>query len=480
MNWLRWLGLADRTAPAPRMPALNEVGTTGTPIAGGYLRDLGEYNPALGGLAAFGTYEKMRRSDGQVAATLLAMKLPIRSAEWTMVEPKNASLVEREATEFVREEFFEREIEFDKVLENALLMLDFGCAAHEDCWYIDGNRVRLKKMAPRLPVTFQRWIVDQNEDLLGVEQYGSKGDTYVTVTVPIDKLAFFTYQQEGSNFAGRSLLRPMYQHWFIKSGIYKIDGISCERNGMGVPWIKMGQDPKAEDIRTAHEWVQRLTTHERTGIVLPPDWEFGLEGVQGTLRDPKDSIAHHNMMISMAGLQMFMQLGQTETGSRALGTVMSDFFGMSLHATAKKIAEVLNWTTITRLVDFNFQGIRRYPYLVPQKILSLKFEAVLAVLKDLAQSGLIQADDDLEAYLRTEMGLPRPGKAPRPGGPGGMTSSPPGRIAGFGAAGPARWTIGGTGERRRRASLVLGCRPKPLEVARAASIGGIEESVEGG
>lgn len=240
-SWLRFGGSAAPVRPAPAAtPQLAELGTTGTPIFGGYLRDTGEYNAALEGLSAFSTYEKMRRGDAQVAATLLAMKLPIRSAEWMIAEPGNATPLEKEAAAFVRQEFFEREIELDAVIENALLMLDFGCSAHEDVWQIDGDRVRLKKLAPRLPVTFARWLVDANEDLTGIEQYGAKADTYVTTTVPAAKLALFTFGREGANFAGRSLLRPMYQHWYIKSNLYKIDAIACERNGMGVPWIQMG------------------------------------------------------------------------------------------------------------------------------------------------------------------------------------------------------------------------------------------------
>jgi len=414
MRLPRWM-FGDRQAkpPVPQALELKELGTTGTSVFGGWLRDTGEYNPDLQGLSGFATYEKMRRGDGQIAATLAAMKLPIRSAEWVIVEPEDATPVEKEATEFVREEFFEREIELDRVIENALLMLDFGCAAHEDVWEIDGGRVRLKKLAARLPVTFQRWIVDENEELVGVEQYGAKGNTYITALVPIEKLALFTFQQEGANFAGRSLLRPMYPHWYVKSKLYTIDAIACERNGMGVPVVTMGEGAKKEDREAALAWVQALCAHERTGLVLPPGWTFKLEGVTGALRDPKESIAHHNAMISMVALEMFMQLGQSESGNRALGSVMGDFFGLALHATAKAIARVINWTTITRLVDYNFEGMERYPEIVPQKILALRFQDVQAALKDLAGVELVQPDDELEGYLRRELGLPEAGK-PRP------------------------------------------------------------------
>jgi phage gp29-like protein len=401
------LGGGGRKAPQgavkqPPQPDLSECGTTGTPILGGFLRDAGEYNPALEGAAAFAVYEKMRRSDAQVAATLLGMKLPIRAAEWAVVGPPRPTPVEKEATEFIRQELLE-EIDLDPVIENALLMFDFGVAAHEDLYYIDGDRVRLRGLAPRLPITFNRWIVER-EELKAIEQQGWAGEAFKTVEVPASKLAIFTFNQEGSNFAGRSLLRPMYLHWYIKSNLYKIDAIASERNGMGVPWAKMADNAKAEDRRTAIGWLEKLSVHEKAAILIPPGWEWGLKGVEGTLRDPKDSIAHHNMQISMAGLAQFMMLGQSSSGE--LGHVMNDFFFMALQSAANKIARVLTWTTVARLVDFNFAGVRRYPSVVCQNLMAFKTDTLVTALKELAAVGMIQPDDGLEDWLRGKLGMP--------------------------------------------------------------------------
>jgi phage gp29-like protein len=403
--WSRFRG-----AEKPARPETAELGVTGTPILGGWLRDLGEYNADLTGLLGYQVYERMRRSDGQVAATLMGMKLPIRSAEWTVVEPEDATPVEKEAAVLVRECLFEC-VDFDAAIENALLMLDFGAAVHEDVYLIDGNRVRLKKLAARLPLTFNRWLVGEGEDLAALEQTGYAGGQYKTVEVPASKLALFTFQQEGANFAGRSVLRPMYQHWYIKSALYKIDAIAIERNGMGIPWIKMGPDAKAEDRKTAFEWLEKLSVHEKAAILLPPAWEFGLEGVKGTTRDPKESIAHHNVAISMAGLAQFMMLGQTESGNRALGQTMADFFYLGLQATANRIGRVLTLTTVKRLVEFNFGTEVRVPRVAAQQILSLQFESVVQALKELAGAGVdaVQPDDELEAWMRRKMGAPEAG-----------------------------------------------------------------------
>jgi phage gp29-like protein len=388
------------------------MGATGTPIFGGFLRDVGEYNSAFSGgpFSAYSTYEQMRRGDAQVAATLAAIKLPILSAGWAVAAPENATPIEQEATDFARSCLLE-ELDFDAIVRNALLMLDFGCSAHEDVWYVDGNRVRLRKLAARMPLTFYRWICKPGSDeLAAIQQLGYRGEQYAQVEVPIEKLALFTYQQEGANYAGMSLLRPMYQHWYIKSNLYKVDAIAIERNGMGVPWIQMGPDAKKEDRTAANDWLQKLTVHEKASILLPPGWTFGLKGVEGSTRDPKETIAHHNLQISMAGLAMFMNLGQTQSGSRSLGESLGDFFAMSVQATAAQIARVISLTTLKRLIDYNFAGIGNYPKVVPTEILSVKFSDLVAALKDLAAANVVQPDDDLEAWLRKKMGAPEAGE----------------------------------------------------------------------
>src|SRR5439155_1730755 len=178
----------------PRGEFESTFGISGTPIPSGFLYDLGEYNPELAGRSALPTYEKMRRGDAQVRATLAACKLPVQSAKWEVIaaEDRNAKIETRnsedgrvssfdfrvsstgagkttqskakEVAAFVRDNLFGG-LEFrtstgawatqnwDDVVRNALLMLDFGCAAHEDVWAVDGSRVRLRKLAARLPLT---------------------------------------------------------------------------------------------------------------------------------------------------------------------------------------------------------------------------------------------------------------------------------------------------------------------------------------
>jgi hypothetical protein len=52
-------------------------------------------------------------------------------------------------------------------------------------------------------------------------------------------------------------------------------------------------------------------------------------------------------------LEMFTKLGTTETGSRALGHTLVDFFALAQEAVAKHYADVTNDHVIEDLIDVN-------------------------------------------------------------------------------------------------------------------------------
>ncbi|TAM79172.1 MAG: hypothetical protein EPN47_19380 [Acidobacteria bacterium] len=408
----------ERTAAAAEtLPA----GLPGTPIFHGFLEDFGEYNPQLEGLTAIRTYEKMRRSDAQVAATLLACELPIRAANWDVL-PAGSGPLDQEIAQFVKENLFGG-LEYvspagvkttqcwDDVLRNALLMLAFGAAAHEEIYAVDGARVRLARLAPRLPVTFYRWITDEDgETLLALNQYGYRNSNFESVEIPADRLAVFTFNKEGANFFGRSMLRPAYMHWYIKHNLYRIDAIAGERNGLGIPTIEQGTNASREDRQAAASWVTQLAAHEKTGIALPAGWKLTLQGVQGQVRDLFNSIEHHNIEISRTALAFFMNLGQSSksSGNRALGQEMTDFFFLAVQATADQIARTITATSVKRLVDYNWDGVGKYPTLQVSNLRSRNLDQTLTALSQLATAKVMAPYPELAQHIARELGLPQP------------------------------------------------------------------------
>jgi hypothetical protein len=67
---------AAKLAEPKRPPIAQEFGGTGTSFFKGYIKN-DEFNASLKGTKAAATYDKMRRTDAQIAAILSVMMLPI-------------------------------------------------------------------------------------------------------------------------------------------------------------------------------------------------------------------------------------------------------------------------------------------------------------------------------------------------------------------------------------------------------------------
>jgi uncharacterized protein DUF935 len=428
ISWKHALAESPTGIPPERTQAGIETlpsGLPGTPIFHGFLQDFGEYNPEMEGISGVRVYEKMRRSDAQVAATLLVCELPIRAADWDVL-PASGAPLDREIADFVRDNLFggleyvspsgvKTSQSWDDVLRNALLMLAFGASAHEEIYAVDGERVRLARLAARLPITFYRWITDvDGETLLALNQYGYRNANFESVEIPVDRLTVFTFNQEGANFFGRSMLRPAYMHWYIKQQLYRIDAIAGERNGLGIPVIEQGPNASQEDRQAAASWVTQLAAHEKTGLALPSGWKFSLQGVSGTVRDLYNSIQHHNIEISRTALAFFMNsgMGARSSGNRALAESQTDFFFLALQATADQIARTLTLSAIKRLVDYNWEGVERYPVLTVSNLQARDFNQTFQTLGQLAQAGVVAPYPELAQYVARELGLPQPPGAP--------------------------------------------------------------------
>lgn len=393
-------------------PQRVELGATGTLFFAGQLAEE-EYNPDLRGEKALKTYDKMRKSDGQVKAALLACVLPLHSARWDIQSPSD-SREDQAIAEFVRRNLFEQmTITWDDFLAHALLMLPFGFSVFEKVWELVDNRYRWRKLAPRLPKSISEWKLDPEGGLAGVKQWIFKDNKYVNVSIPVEKLLVFTNEREGSNYQGVSLLRAAYKHWYYKDQLYRIDGIAAERHGVGLAVFKLPPTATTgkedSDYGKINKIGQTLHTHERSYVALPSDYEFDLKGVSGQLHDIIRSAEHHDMQIARSILAQFINLGGKEVGSYALSQDQSGFFLMSLRAAAGNICDVVNRYAIKQLVDYNW-NVEQYPRLVVSGLEHRDIGVYCKAVTDVVNAGLILPDREIEAELRQFLHLPMPRK----------------------------------------------------------------------
>ncbi|MCK9600711.1 MAG: DUF935 domain-containing protein, partial [Sphaerochaeta sp.] len=411
-NWLR----VSAGKTAAEKPQARELGATGTSVFAGLLYE-NEYNRDLQGEAGLKIYDKMRRSDGQVKAGLLACKLPLQVARWDIVPPSD-SAQDVEIAKVVKDDLFEgMSITWDDFIRQSLLMLDFGHMPFEKVWEMRDGRWTWHKIAPRLPISIVEWHVKPDGGLDYIRQQAYIGDNFKDVDIPVDKLLVFTHEMEGSDFRGISLLRAAYKHWYYKNNLYAIDGIAAERHGVGLATFTYPDQATTEQKDKVKEIGERLHAHERAYVATPESIKFALQGVQGQLHDIKGSIEHHDLQIVRSILAQFMNLGAKSTGSYALSQDQSSFFLMALQSVGKNICGTINRHAIKQMVDYNWD-VKQYPKLVVSGLDNPDIIGYAQAISQLVTSTAIVPDADLENELRRMLKLPlRKASDSQPGAP---------------------------------------------------------------
>lgn len=392
-------------------------GWVGTDIWGGIINE--EYNRDLSGLKGIKKFDEMRKSDASVSALLLACSLPIRSAK-RYIEPATdddgvTQEIDRQIADFVEKALFEKmDTTWDQFLQECLTFLPFGFSVFEKVYYIKDNEVLLKKLAFRSQKTIEYWITTDGRPWIQQQLDTPVADWpnkwKFLVSIPWDKLILFVVNQEGDNYQGVSVLRPAYKHWYIKQNLEKFEAIKHQKQGVGVPLIYLPKGATEKDKEAALTIVEKFKTNEQSGVVMPwpkdSGWEFSFADLKaGDTTNMQESIKYHMREITKTVLAQFIELGNTDTGSRALGESQTDMFLNAIASYAKIIQNNINRYLIPELVGFNF-NTDRFPKLRFEELGGKDMAAFSTTLAQLITAGVIDPDEELQRVVREQLGLP--------------------------------------------------------------------------
>lgn len=427
----------------PTAPDLPELGAPGTNFFGGFLKT-DEHVPELTGPKGLEVFEKMRRSDGMVRAALLALKQPIKGAEWSIAPGSDGqgATGQQIAAHLERNLFRGMSMSWRDHLRQVLTHLDFGFYVCEIVWRIvkrDGRTFyEIQKLAPRLQGTILKWDIEPDGGLRQIVQAKYSGGTYTEQPIPIEKLLVFSHEKEGANWTGLSALRPAYKHWWIKDQLYRIQAIAAERHGVGIPHMELPPNKDdAKNIARAEEILMGIRAHERGYVVTPSGYVFSIKGMgEGRPLDVLPTIEHHDRRIAMSVLANFLSLGDNEQGSHALSEDQSSFFLQAERDVADHIADVHNRYLIPQWVAWNYGDVEEMPQLVCGRIETRDLVKFFTALATAAGQQLLTPDDPTEDALRKQAGLPSrdpatarkraaPDPAPQPQPAGQPPGTPP-------------------------------------------------------
>jgi hypothetical protein len=387
-----------------------------------------ETNPALVWPKSLEAYDRMRREEPQVVSVLRAVMLPILSAQYQL-DPGDArdEVVTRIAADLglgikgrdpvpphrTRGRFSWREY-----VRLSLLSLVYGHSVFEQVYEPDAfGLLRLKKLAWRPPRTISQFIVAADGGLEAITQHGLMNGKRGEVKIPIGHLVVHVNEREGANWIGQSLLRSAYKMCVLKDRVLRVQTMSIERNGLGVPVYTSAPVPDNADPAQRDAWLksekeagleltQDFRAGDDSGASIPNGAKLELLALTGKLPDTDRPLKYFDEQIARAVLAHVLNLGGDDsTGSYALGDTLESIFTNSLNAVAAEFVDVTQQHVIEDYVDVNWGPDEPAPRLVVSKI-GADTPVTADAIRALVDAKVITPDEALEGHVRELMGLP--------------------------------------------------------------------------
>lgn len=298
---------------------------------------------------------------------------------------------------------------------------------------------------PRIPSSIERWGDG--------DQFGPVTQRLVSgspAPKPMEgrKLLLFTVGQLGTDWLGRGLARVAWSAYQRRRDLQDYRQIGCSRLGLTPPKVKQDPDKIANQARLTESMVAELVQQQVDNVCAVQAGENAclveIAGITEVDYGTSDGFDPAKLMgaerieveeIYAAFGVLFLALGINGEGNRSLGEVHMNLLRRAAVRYAALIAAVFNgpWRAggglIGALIELNFGPVD--PRLLPKlELTGLEPNALaeaLGSLPGLVTAGLLTPTDEVEAAIRTALGLP----------PLTVTRSVEERmLAGAGAAGP--------------------------------------------
>lgn len=353
-------------------------------------------------------YTRMRRGDGAINTSLLAIEKPILGARWDVAG-------DDEIAEACREELFssDRAAPWDpplleQVLEHLLTMFQYGFAACEPVWEIgDDLHVHCTRVTRIRQESVRTIRLDAREQPEMLLQYTNQLDGgWREIEVPVGQLMLAVHAREGADYTGVALIRSSYRAFLERDTIRKTRLWHHDRFGAGTPSAiypeNAGDDTKGDIDEALENWRSGAKTY----IAVPFGTVLDIKGGQSqTGSGPSDELAALASEIAKNTLSQLTELGTTgNTGNRALGGSFAELLRQALQGQAERIAQIIRRGLLARFVEWNFGASADVPELTVRVSLAGVTE-LLSAIALATGAGLTLEPEDIAA-IRDELELP--------------------------------------------------------------------------
>jgi hypothetical protein len=312
-------------------------------------------------------YNQMR-NDAQLQGLIAGSLWPLFRMRWYLDSGKaRPDIVEKIAADLNlpidKQEFVPRRtrnrFKFLQHLEDALEAIVFGFQVFEQVGVIgDDGFFHYTKLANRPIQDIAEMRIAKDGGIEWIKQHGIDAPR-----LNINRLVWYAFQKRGANWTGRSMLRGAYGPWLLKDRAMRIGVMNLQRAGVGTPIIEAHQGASEAELIILRRMAEKFKAGERSGGAVPFGAKVRLVGVEGSQPDANGFIKLMNEEMARAFLQMFMQLGQSASGSRALGSAFIDWHKLTLEFIAMWFASIFNEHVIEDDMDWNYPNEEYAPIL---------------------------------------------------------------------------------------------------------------------
>ncbi|MGA9772342.1 MAG: hypothetical protein WBV94_25135 [Blastocatellia bacterium] len=408
------------------------VGVSGLKRAGGYV--LEEWLPELQSHRGRRVMRQMIDSDPIIGAGLLAIDLLSRNVPWS-TEPVSNEKNDVEASTFLESCRTDMSYSWNDTIAEILTFVPWGWEWSEIVYKVrggdsddpkqhskyDDNRIGWRKIAPRAQETLSSWDFDADGGVRAMIQQAPPD--YQIRRIPIEKSLLFRARAIKGNPEPPGILRNVYEPYYFKKSLSRIEGIGVERDLAGIPIIWLPAEILAAETAATKAQLasyQKLATNvrrdEQEGILMPlvydkdrnKRYDFTLLSSAGQRQHDTDKIiVRYDHRIAMALLTDFMLLGTKTVGSYALSQDKTSLLSVALNTYLDIVEEAFNTHAVPRLFKLNTFQVKQYPKLKHGKVEAVDVEKFAQAIQALSQSGMpLFPDVELENYIRSQMKLP--------------------------------------------------------------------------
>ena len=388
---------------------ISEVGYNGLSISAGQINE--EMKRELQFPTSIITYKQMSY-DSMISAALNYYEQMMLKSRFTFKSHALATEEQKQYAEFMEECINDMEHSWQDFIQEVSSMNTYGFCVNEivlrkrlknkGSKYNDG-KIGIHKLPIRSQDSIAKWVYDEEQNLIGVTQSvaktGKRGQVLLSqkgedVTIPRQKFLLFRLGKKKDSPLGESPLRGCYYSWKYKTAVEDLENIGMSRDLSGIPIAKVPpqiMSPKASpELQQQYEQIKNIVrnihNNNQAGVVWPlaydensklPMYEFSLlKNDGGKSYDTKSIKEYYCNAILTALSADVLLLGQSNTGSYALGNMKGTMTAIAIEYKLKEICNVINQHLIPLIAKYNDWDLTRLPYIVAEDLEAVSLEEV--------------------------------------------------------------------------------------------------------